>query len=161
MTGDADGATADPRLVMLADHAGRALARQADRLDDCRARAATLFSAAAIAGGFLGAEAFTAKDGPGAWAWVGAVLFVLAGCILAYVLWPRTWIFTINAREALTRVQADNMSVNDANKALAVGLLDAYDCNDPKLDVLSKALSAMGILLVGEVVAFFINLALV
>lgn len=34
MTGDADGATADPRLVMLADHAGRALARQAARVDE-------------------------------------------------------------------------------------------------------------------------------
>jgi hypothetical protein len=160
MTGDADGATADPRMVMLADHAGRALARQAARLDEHRTRAATLFSAGAIAAGFLGAEAFTANDGPGAWAWVGAILFVLAGCTLAYVQWPRLWTFMIDVSSALDRVEAENMSVDDANKALAIGLEDNYKSNETQLDDLTKALSVMVALLVGEVVAFFVNLAL-
>lgn len=158
MTGD-DVATADPRLALLADQAGRAVARQAVRVDEHRTRAATLFSAASIAGGFLGAEAFKAEGGPGAWAWVGAVLFALTGCILAFVVWPRTWAFTIDVRLALARVAAENPSVDEANEALATGLWDNYEHNEPRVDLLTKALAAMGILVVGEIVALFVNLA--
>jgi hypothetical protein len=93
MTAAEEGATANPSLALLADQAGRALARQAARVDEHYTRSATLFTAASIAGAFLGAKAFKAKDGPGVWAWVRAVLFAVTGCILAYVMWPRNWAF--------------------------------------------------------------------
>lgn len=160
MTGGADGATADPLMAIFADHAGRAVARQAARVDEHRARAATLFSAASIAGGFLGAQSFNATDGPGAWAWVGAVLFAVTGCILAYVMWPRTWAFTIDVHSALDRVKTENLAVDEANEALATGLWTNYEDNEPRLDVLTRALAAMVVLVVGEVLAFFVNLAL-
>lgn len=160
MTGSPHGASADPRIALLADHAARAVARQAERVDEHRARAATLFSAASIAGGFLGAEAFQAPGGPGVWAWVGAALFALCGCVLAYVVWPRTWAFTIDVPSALSRVQAENLSIDHTNEAVAVGLWAFHEQNAIRLKPMTKALAAMVLLVVGEIVALFINLAL-
>jgi hypothetical protein len=160
VTGGADEPVCDPRLALLADHARQAVARQAARVDEHRTRAATLFSAASIAGGFLGAEAFTTEDGPGAWAWVGAALFALTGCILAYVVWPRSWAFTVDVRSALARVRDEELSIDATNEAVATGLWDNYEHNEPRLHVLTMALAAMGILMIGEIVTLFINLAL-
>lgn len=160
MTTGEGWAAADPRLALLADQAGQAVARQAARVDEHRARAATLFSAASIAGGFLGAEAFKAEGGPGAWAWIGAILFALTGCILAYVVWPRTWAFAIDVRSALARVETDNLSVDQTNEAMVTGLCDNYEKNEPHLGIITKSLAAMGLLVVGEIVALFVNLAL-
>jgi hypothetical protein len=159
MTAAEEGAAANPSLALLADQAGQAIARQAARVDEHRTRAATLFSAASIAGAFLGAEAFKGKAGPGAWAWVGAVLYAITGCILAYVNWPRSWAFTINVPKALGRVKAENLSVDQSNEELATGLSKTYDQNEPQLDFMTKALAAMGLLVVGEIVALFVNLA--
>jgi hypothetical protein len=159
MTAGQEGA-ADPRLALLADEADRAVARQAVRVDEHRSRAATLFSAASIAGAFLGAEAFTAEGGPGPWAWVGATLFALTGCVLAYVVWPRTWAFTLDVRSALARVLAENLSVDQTNEATTIGRCANYEHNEPKLGAMTRALAAMGLLVVGEIVALFINLAL-
>ena len=155
-----EGASASSSLALLADHAGRAVTRQAARVDEHRARAATLFSAASIAGAFLGAEAFKAEDGPGAWAWVGAGLFAVTGCILAYVMWPRTWAFVIDVQSAAARVKADNLSADQTNEAVAIGLWENYEQNEPRLRLITKSLAAMGILVVGEIVALFVNLAL-
>ena len=154
-----EGATANPNLALLADRADQAIARQAARVDEHRTRAATLFSAASIAGAFLGAEAFKGKAGPGAWAWVGAVLFAATGCILAYIMWPRSWAFTTDVPSALARVKAENLSVDQTNEELTIGLWNDYERNEPQLDVMSKALAAMGLLVVGEIVALFVNLA--
>jgi hypothetical protein len=159
MTAAEEGAAVNPSLALLADHAGRAIARQAARVDEHRTRAATLFTAASIAGAFLGAEAFKVKGGPGAWAWVGAVLFVVTGCILAYVMWPRNWAFTMDVRCALDRVKAENLSVDQTNEAVITGLWENYEQNEPRLDVITKALAAMGLLVVGEILALFVNLA--
>jgi hypothetical protein len=159
MTATEEGATANPSLALLADHAGRAIARQAARVDELRNRSATLFTAASIAGAFLGAEAFKAKAGPGAWAWVGAVLYVVTGCILAYVMWPRSWAFMIDVRSAVARVKAENLSVDQTNEAMVTGLWEYYEKNEPQLRVMTKALAAMGLLVVGEIVALFVNLA--
>lgn len=154
-----EGAPANPSLALLADRAGQAVARQAARVDEHRTRAATLFSAASIAGAFLGAEAFKGKAGPGAWAWVGAVLFAVTGCILAYIMWPRSWAFTTDVPSALARVKTENLSVDQTNEELATGLWKDYERNEPHLDVMTKALAAMGLLVVGEIVALFVNLA--
>jgi hypothetical protein len=159
MTAAKEGATANLSLALLADHAGRAIDRQAARVDEHHTRAATLFTAASIAGAFLGAEAFKAKDGPGVWAWVGAVLFAVTGCILAYVMWPRNWAFIIDVRSALNRVKAENLSVDQTNEELLTGLSETYEQNEPQLRVMTKALAVMGLLVVGEIVALFVNLA--
>jgi hypothetical protein len=159
MTATEEGATANPSLALLADHAGRAIARQAARLDELRNRSATLFTAASLAGAFLGAEAFKAKAGPGAWAWAGAVLYVATGCILAYVMWPRNWAFTIDVPSALDRIKTENLSVDQTNEAIVTGLLETYEKNEPRLRVMAKALAAMGLLVVGAIVALFVNLA--
>lgn len=162
MTAPAGGplpAAADPSLAVLADHAGRAIARQAARIDEHRSRAATLFSAASISAAFLSAETFKSGTSPGPWAWVGAALFALTGLTLVYIIWPPTWRFMIDVRAALTRVHAEGLSVDQTNEAVAVGLSQNYADNEPRLGVMTKALTAMGLLVVGEIVALFINLA--
>ena len=157
MTSGAGGVTTDPRLAMLADHAGRAIARQAVKVDEHRARAATLFTAASVAGGFLGAESFKAPSGPGTWAWVGAVLYALAGCVLAYVMWPRRWSFNIDI--GLELKEAKEESIDAVNQNMASTLWGMYEQNDQRLQRLTGALATMVILAVDTVWAFFVNVA--
>jgi hypothetical protein len=157
MTTDEGGV--DQRWVFLADTAARDVKRQSERLDEHRSRAATLFSAAALASGFLGAEAFKAANGPRAWAWVGAGFFATTGCILAYVVWPRTWMFRMNAAAARSRMEAENLSIDQTYQAATAGWLEYYEQNEPRLRRLTVALAVQGMLVVGEIVAFFINLA--
>jgi len=150
---------ASSSLAILADQADRAVARQAVRVDEHRARAATLFSAAAVAGAFLGAEAFKDPKGPGPWAWAGAILLAIGGVLLAYVVWPRTWAFVIDVPSARDRVKSGNLSADQTSEALITGLWNNYRHNEPKLRFTSTALGVMGILVVLEIAALFINLA--
>lgn len=80
--GQRHGPDGDPRRRLLYEQALRGVDRQAGVVDECRGRAATLFAAASIAAGFLGAEAFTPPQAPGPWAWIGAGMFALSGCVL-------------------------------------------------------------------------------
>ena len=102
---------------------------------------------------------FKATGGPGTWAWVGAVLFAVTGCILAYVMWPRKMAFSLDMQSALARVKAENLSVDQTNEALIIGLWGAVEQNDMGRQGVTKALAVMAVLVVGEIVALFVNLA--
>jgi hypothetical protein len=152
-------AGANQQWSFLADIAAAGVKRQSERLDEHRVRAATLFSAAAVAGGFLGAEAFKGPDGSTGWAWLGAGFFVATGCILAYIFWPRTWQFTMDVATARSRIEMEELSVAETYQAATSGWLEYYECNEPRLRRLTLTLAVQGMLVVGEIVAFFINLA--
>jgi hypothetical protein len=44
----------------------------------------------------------------------------------------------------MARLQAEELSVDATNEAVATGPWDNYEHNEPRLDVLTKALAAMG-----------------
>jgi hypothetical protein len=54
----------------------------------------------------------------------------------------------------------EKLTVDDVYDELADGLECFYACNVPKLLWLSRAIAAMAFLVVGEIVALFVNLAL-
>jgi hypothetical protein len=94
----------DPEAYRLAyEEATRALDEQQRAVDELRARAGTLFAAAAIATSFFGGQVLHRGHVP-AIAWVAIACFIaLAFCVLA-ILWPRRdWQFVLSPA-ALTRI---------------------------------------------------------
>jgi hypothetical protein len=74
------------------DEAVRGLAHQQSRLDDFRARAGIVLSAAAIATSLLGGQALQ-RGSTTLWAWVALACFIGVSALTLLLLLPRRWEF--------------------------------------------------------------------
>jgi len=150
----------DPRRKLVYDDAVHAIDRQQVRLDEVRKRAANIFTAASISGGFLGAEVFKAPEGLNVWAWLAAGAFTLNALLLGYILWPRTWLFK-NKTDELQSLWIDqsNLSLDEIHTQLAAHTAKNYTINDAKLRRLAVALEIMVIAVLVVLGALVVNLA--
>jgi len=81
------------------DEAVRGLAHQQSRLDDFRARAGIVLSAAAIATSLLGGQAL--DQSPSLWAWIALGCFIGVSAFTLLLLLPRRWEFAAVPRRII------------------------------------------------------------
>ena len=113
------------------DEAVRGLAHQQSRLDDFRARAGIVLSAAAIATSLLGGQALQRRS-PSIWAWVALGCFVGVSALTLLLLLPRRWEFTAVPRRIIgTYVEAENpLPLPMIHRDLALHMEDSYVRNE-------------------------------
>jgi hypothetical protein len=142
------------------DEAVRGLGHQQLRLDDFRARAGIVLSAAAITTSLLGARALE-RDSPTLWAWVALGCFVGVSAFTLLLLWPRQWVFTAVPRRVIgTYVEgADPLPVAMIHRDLALHMEDSYVTNELGLERLTLWFRlALGLLAL-EVVTWTVEIA--
>lgn len=142
------------------DEGVRGLAHKQSRLDDFRARAGIVLSAAAIATSLLGAQALD-RGSPSLWAWIALACFVGVGTFTMLLLWPRTWEFTAVPRRIIgIYVEApDPLPVPMIHRDLALHMEDSYIRNEVGLEKLVLWFRfALGLLAL-EVVSWTVEIA--
>jgi len=87
------------------DEAVRALSEQQGAIDNLRARAGLLFSAAAITTSFLGAQALRGGSLNFS-SWLALLTFFAMAATSLTILWPRRWEGAANPREVFLWVIA-------------------------------------------------------
>jgi hypothetical protein len=150
-----------PGVYRLAfDEAVRALAHQQSRLDDFRARAGIVLSAAAIATSVFGGQAL-AEGSPSILAWIAVASFIGVSVLALVLLWPREWIFSAVPRRIIaTYVETDDpLPLPMIHRDLALHMEDSYVRNEQGLDQMLKVFQWALVLLALEVVTWTIELA--
>lgn len=142
------------------EEAVRGLAHQQSRLDDFRARAGIVLSAAAIATSLLGGQALD-RASPSLWTWLALACFVGVGGFTLMLLWPQTWMFTAVPRRIIaTYIEAtDPLPVPRIHRDLALHMEDSYVSNEIGLERLVLRFRLALALLALEVVAWTIEIA--
>jgi hypothetical protein len=82
------------------DEAVRALVEQQAEIESFRTRAGLLFSSTAITTSFLGAQSFGMSDMSFP-TWMALIAFMGVAVASLGVLWPHSWEFSVNPRDAL------------------------------------------------------------
>jgi hypothetical protein len=142
------------------DEAVRALAQQQSRLDDFRARAGIVLSAAAIATSILGGQALD-QGSPSLWAWFALGSFIGVSGLSLLLLFPRTWTFTAVPRRIIsTYVEAEiPLPLPMIHRDLALHMEDSYVKNEVGLDQMIIFFRVALGLLALEVVSWTIEIA--
>ena len=155
--------TSDRRLEFIWEEAAEGVNQQAAQLNELRTRAASLFSGASIAAGFLGVTAFTAH--PSRWAWVGAAMFCCVGIVCGLILMPwggrknaqppkwQGWRFNRSPAGLKAFLDYDRDEMLDR---LAQALEEDFDNNARGLKWLTRATALSCGLLIFEILTFMI-----
>jgi hypothetical protein len=161
---------ADTPLQIAFDNAQRSIADQRARVDNVRARAATLLSAAAIVTSFLGAEALrdtrllataqVANKSLQLWELIAIGTFAGVVVSVLFILLPRRrkWRFRLKGDTLLAEYVDANLSLEDTQRALIQHLEQHYRSNDILLARLFWALQLSALLLGVEVAAWIADL---
>lgn len=152
---------ADERFVVVLEEARRALDRQAQAVEELRARAAALLTAGSIGAAFLGGLVFADDRRVGAWGWTSVVLFGALGVSAGAVLWPRTWVFVSNARQMVRTYVTEPpvMTIDQMRWHLAERIDERYVENELKRRWMRLEVAVGVLLVVGEILAMLIELA--
>lgn len=140
----------------------RTLSLQDASVNELRARTGTLVAAAALVTSFLGGAAFT-RSGFDAASVVALVAFVLAIGTATWVLLPRKdqLVFSIQGSKLYEgEISADVFAIGETYRRLAYWLDGFHEDNDPKINRLFGFYRSATTLLLVEVVAWSIQLAL-
>jgi hypothetical protein len=156
----------DPRLQLIYEEARRAVERQAARVNEVRTRASSVLAAASIVAAFLGSGAFetaptATAENVTAWAYLAAISFVGVGVLVAWILRPRkSWVFQRRADRQLHAYLEQGLSddIDRMRQSLAQLLHQDYVENEQRINQLKTPLVVAVVLLVLEMVAFFIDL---
>ncbi len=156
-------ANATPAHYELAyEEARRALDTQESVVNELRTRSGVLIAAAAITTSFFGGRAL-ADATVGSAGWLAIGFFGLVGVSVLAVLWPRTdWSFTVNAERFIaTYVESDEgpLALPDIHRDLALHMSTSYVVNARQLHVLTIAFRLGAIFLVGEVIAWVVDIS--
>lgn len=150
----------DPRLEVVLAESLRALTQQQAVLDNVRARASVLLSAAALVTSFFGPQVLSHSGGRlrlGAVVAIAALLLVTL--MTGAVIWPRwTWRFRTSPAKVLAGYVDADRSVDDLRRGLALTYESYVDHNDRSLAVLQWAFVVGMAALVVEVVAWLVEL---
>ena len=150
----------DARYRVVYEESIRALEDQQHALDDLRARAGILLSAAAISTSFLGGLALhTTSVGP--FGWAAIVAFVGSALSISLVLVPRTWVFHVGAQELLSDYleTAPAADINEILRSLAFYRDRRFRTNVRRLARLLTSLRAGSVLLAIEVLMWLLDFA--
>jgi hypothetical protein len=140
----------------------RTLSLQEASLNELRARTGTLVAAASLVTSFLGGASIS-RNGFDAWSVVALVTFVLSIGAATWVLLPRKdyLIFSIHGSKLFEQeIRDDVFAIGETHRRLAYWLDGFHDDNDPKINSLFNCYRGATALLLLEVVAWSIQLAL-
>lgn len=142
------------------DEAVRALSEQRDAIDNLRARAGLLFSAAAITTSFLGAEALRG-GGSTPFSWLALFGFAAVAAAVLIVLWPHKWDVAANPREVIeTYIESEEPSAVEAfHRDLSLHMHRSYLENQEGLEQLAVFLRVASGLLTLDVVLWLAAIA--
>jgi hypothetical protein len=142
------------------EEAVRGLAHQQSRLDDFRARAGIVLSAAAIATSLLGGQALN-RESPTLWAWIALACFIGVSALALLLLVPRRWIFTAVPRRIIrTYVETpEPLPLPMIHRDLALHMEDSYVENELGLDKMITRFRLALVLLALEVVSWTVEIA--
>jgi hypothetical protein len=136
----------------------RAIAQQQDSLTGLWSRVGVLLAAGAIASSFLGAESLSDGD-------LSCFGIAAIGCFLGVtgltivVLWPREWVFRLDARKVLDDFATDESpDMRGMFRKLAESTEDDADRNQDQLNRLLTFFQIASVLLMAEVVFWLIDL---
>ena len=151
----------DWRVEYLLAEADRNIARQATRLDELRARASTLLTAAAVSAGFIGATALARHHNITFAGWVGVAGFTVAAMAATSVLWPRRgWVFTRNVKDLQSGLFDSTPAMTDREARLWLAESAGHDRknNEEKLKWLDRGLFLACVAVIVEVLALLLDL---
>lgn len=151
----------DPRLRLIWEEGVRAVEQQAQVLNEVRSRAATILSAASIAGAFLASSALSGGEAFRASTWVAVVAFAVVGLATSLVLMPRRgWRLERRPRKMLEDFVEGTrpVGIDDLLHELAGHLDNNFVSNRQKLRWLTGGLTVGCMALVVEILAFLWDL---
>jgi hypothetical protein len=148
---------ADESLVLILEEARRALVQQQSDLNALRDRAGNLLQFAAITAAFLGGLTLRGKATLTDWTYAGATSFVVLSVVLIFVLLPRHFTFTNNAKVMLETWDLKK-GPDYVAKHLARWLQTHYETNQKRIDRMTVAYIAAIVALAAEVSLLFIDL---
>ena len=142
------------------DLALRSMQRQEATLDNLRARAGTLLSAASLSTSFLAALGLNGERLSGL-AWLAVVLFLAMGICMGLILWPWDgWVFGMDTYLIVAEyVDENRLPVAEMQRDLAIHIEENIGKNSRRLDWLFRAFAAGTLLLLTEVVVWLLVLA--
>ena len=152
---------AESQEAIAYDLALRSMQRQEATLDNLRARAGTLLSAASLSTSFLAALGLSDQRISGL-AWLAVVLFLAMGVCMGLILWPWDgWVFGLDTEQVVENyVDGENrLPVAEMQRDLALHLEENIGKNAGKLDWPFRAFAAGTLLLLTEVVVWLLVLA--
>ena len=152
----------DPRYRFVYDEAVRTIDHQEQTLDNIRARAGVLLTAASVATSFLGAAALRDSEQAGRWAVAAVCLFALVGSTCVALLWPLAkWRFRFGTSQLLKDyVEAPSPAdLNEMFRDLALHLEANYGHNKKRIDIMWIVFELAAGLLFLEVIAWLAALA--
>jgi hypothetical protein len=151
----------DPRYALVYAESLRAITTQESSLDNVRARAAQLLTAASVATSVLGGlvHAQNHRPQPATWLAIASFLALLADCVWI-VLPTRGWSFVSSASVLLDGyVEAEPpFDLNEMHRSLAVDMEQHWDRNQDQLNRRLGGLQAAAILLVASIVCWLVDL---
>jgi hypothetical protein len=151
----------DPRLRLIWEEGVRAVDLQAHSIDEVRGRAATILSAASIAGAFLASAVLDGNEAFRLATWIATGAFAVVGLATTWVLWPRSgWKLSRRPRWMLEDYveHDDPADIDDLLHDLARHLERDLETNKAKLDQLFWGLTIGCGALVVEILAFLWDL---
>jgi hypothetical protein len=150
----------DPRSAFVYQEALRGLLQQQAAVQSLQARAATLIFAASFASSLLGSQALA--DGVGAWDWIALGFLFAIGTLAVLLLWPYyNLTFRFDPEHLLARYVdvAEPMSMSAIHRELALQIKSDWQQNGRIVRRLREALQLALILLLCEIVAWFVSIA--
>lgn len=158
-------ATEAPRqgYALAYREARRRLEDQERSVVELRARAGALIAAAAITTSFFGGQAL-ADHNITTPAWIAIVCFILLGFAVLLVLWPRRdWEFSLSPDDFIATylepIDADPLPIHLIERDLALHMGHSAELNRDQLGTMMGVFRAGAALLVLEVLAWVITLA--
>jgi hypothetical protein len=145
--------------------ARRGLEDQERSVVELRARAGSLFAAAAIATSFFGSQTLTRHDA-GVAGWVAIGCFVLLSLAVLVMLWPRRdWSFSLAPAEFigtyLERADGEAVELHLIERDLALHMGRSIRFNSAQLNRLAGVFRCGAVLLLIEVLAWVVALVAV
>jgi hypothetical protein len=142
------------------DEAVRALSEQQHAIDNLRARAGLLLSAAAITTSFLGAQALRG-DGLNLSSWLALVSFLAMAATSLAILWPRRWEGAANPREVIeSYIESDEaQSLGELHRNLSLYMSGSHQENHEVFEQLAAFLRLGSGLLTLEVLFWIVAIA--
>jgi hypothetical protein len=152
-------AAPDPRLEVLVDEARRRVQRQASNLDEVRARASWILSAAAISAAFLSDATLSRHDRLGGAAIVGIIAFVVTGLAVVAIFVPKkVWRFVVHPEDVRYYIEDCAVTMDALRQGIARDYRDMFTANVRWMRFHNRALALACVSLMVELVAFLLDL---
>lgn len=133
--------------------------RQIQTFRDLRTRAGTVFSAAAVTTGFLGAQALSGDRPLNTLGWFAVVAFAVGGLLTLAIFWPWPWTSALDPNIMLEDIKTERWTQTDIQRFLAPVIDENVNSNQVTLKRLFWLFRASCLALIIEVILWLALLA--